>query len=219
MKKEFKKYAVIILSGGMDSVTCLHDYKDGIGVAISFNYGSKHNDREIACAKKQCKDLGIKHEVIDLSFMGHYFDSSLLKGGEAIPQEQYDETNIKSTLVPFRNGIMLSIAAGIAENNGLSVVVIGSHFGDHALYPDCTSAFTHAMSQATSLGTFNKVVVKAPYSTFTKREIALIGKRIGVPFHETYSCYEGNELHCGKCATCLERKEALEGFDRTYYQI
>ena len=131
------KDSVIIVSGGMDSITLLYDKKDEIALGISFNYGSNHNEREIPFAKMHCERLGIKHITIDLGFMHQYFKSSLLEGADAIPEGHYADDNMKSTVVPFRNGIMLSIAIGIAESNHLKKVLIANHGGDHTIYPDC----------------------------------------------------------------------------------
>lgn len=131
------KDSVIIVSGGMDSITLLYDKKDEIALGISFNYGSNHNEREIPFAKMHCERLGIKHITIDLGFMHQYFKSSLLEGADAIPEGHYADDNMKSTVVPFRNGIMLSIAIGIAESNNLKKVLIANHGGDHTIYPDC----------------------------------------------------------------------------------
>ena len=203
------KDSVIVLSGGMDSTTLLHERKEQIALAVTFNYGSKHNEREIECARKNCEMLGIEHIVIPLEFMGKYFKSSLLIGGEEIPEGHYADDNMKSTVVPFRNGIMLSIAAGLAESRGLKKVMLANHGGDHAIYPDCRPGFVRAMSEAISEGTYDGVVIDAPYTDITKSDIARIGKRIGVDYSLTYSCYKGGERHCGKCGTCVERMEAL----------
>ena len=203
------KDSILVLSGGMDSTTLLHDRKDQIALAVTFDYGSKHNAREIECAKKNCEMLGIEHIVIPLEFMGRYFKSSLLIGGEDIPEGHYADENMKSTVVPFRNGIMLAIAAGLAEGRGLKKVMLANHGGDHAIYPDCRPGFVDAMSQAIKEGTYDGVIIDAPYTNITKSDIARIGKRIGVDYDLTYSCYKGGEKHCGKCGTCVERMEAL----------
>ncbi len=203
------KDSVIIVSGGMDSITLLHDYKDRIALGISFDYGSNHNAKEIPFAELHCKRLGIKHITIPLEFMHKYFKSSLLEGADAIPEGHYEDENMKSTVVPFRNGIMLAIAAGIAESNGLDHVMIANHGGDHAIYPDCRPEFISAMSSATSAGSYNGVTVIAPYTSITKGDIARRGKELGIDYTETWSCYKGGDKHCGKCGTCVERKEAL----------
>lgn len=203
------KDSVLILSGGMDSTTMLYDFKDEIALAVTFNYGSNHNMREIECARHHCALLGVEHLVIDLAFMGQYFESSLLSGGDAIPEGNYDDENMKSTVVPFRNGIMLSVAAGLAESRGLKAVMMANHGGDHAIYPDCRPEFTEAMSRAIEAGTYVNVKLVAPYTNLTKGEIARRGVALGVDYSKTYSCYKGGEKPCGKCGTCRERIEAL----------
>lgn len=203
------KDSVLIVSGGMDSITMLYEYKERIALDISFDYGSNHNAREIPFAAMHCQRLGIKHIVINLGFMHQYFKSSLLEGAEAIPEGNYDEENMKSTVVPFRNGIMLSIAAGVAESNGLKYVMMANHGGDHTIYPDCRPEFVSAMSEATRLGTYPGIQVLAPYTGITKSDIARHGKALGIDYAETWSCYKGGEHHCGKCGTCRERIEAL----------
>lgn len=203
------KDSVIIVSGGMDSITLLYDKKDEIALGISFDYGSNHNAKEIPLAEMHCRRLGIKHITINLDFMHRYFKSSLLEGAEAIPEGHYADDNMKSTVVPFRNGIMLSIAIGIAESNNLKKVLIANHGGDHTIYPDCRPEFIKAIDAAAYAGTFVNAHVKAPYTNITKGDIARIGKQLGLDYTETWSCYKGGDKHCGKCGTCVERKEAL----------
>ena len=210
--------AVLIYSGGLDSTTLLYEYRDSIALAVSFDYGSKHNAREIAYAVENCKRLGIKHLVIPLGFIGQYFKSDLLLSGGEIPEGSYADDNMKSTVVPFRNGIMLSIAAGLAESYGLDAIMLANHGGDHTIYPDCRPAFVEAMDRAVEAGTFNGVRLISPYCNITKRDIALRGQALGLDYSLTYSCYKGGEKHCGKCGTCIERREALEGFDPTEYE-
>lgn len=215
------KNSAIIVSGGMDSITLLYDRKDEIALGISFDYGSNHNAREIPFAKMHCERLGIKHITINLDFMHQYFKSSLLDGAEAIPEGHYADNNMKSTVVPFRNGIMLAIAIGIAESNNLDQVFIANHGGDHTIYPDCRHEFINAIDAAATAGTYNNVKVIAPYTKITKSDIARIGKRLGIDYAETWSCYKGGEVHCGKCGTCVERKEALAEAgieDKTIYE-
>lgn len=203
------KDSVIIVSGGMDSTTLLYDRRDEIALAISFDYGSNHNAREIAYAEMHCKRLGIEHITIPLDFMHKYFRSSLLEGADAIPEGHYADENMKSTVVPFRNGIMLAVAAGVAESRNLTKLLIANHGGDHTIYPDCRPEFISAMDSATNAGTYVGVRVIAPYTNITKGDIARIGKKLGIDYAETWSCYKGGEKHCGKCGTCVERKEAL----------
>ena len=173
------KDCILILSGGMDSTTLLYDYKDRIAVAISFDYGSNHNAKEIPFAKKHCERLGIRHVVIPLEFISRYFRSSLLAGDAAIPEGNYADENMKSTVVPFRNG------------------------------PDCRPEFVEAFDAATNAGTYNGVRLLSPYCNLTKGQIAARGKELGIDYAETWSCYRGGEKHCGKCGTCVERREAL----------
>ena len=197
------KDSVLILSGGVDSTTLLYDEQERIALAVSFDYGSKHNAREIPFAKWHCEQLGIRHIVIPLDFMTRYFKSSLLEGGEEIPEGHYADENMKSTVVPFRNGIMLSIAVGIAESDGLKYVMMANHGGDH------TPAFVDAFDQAAQAGTYVKVGLRSPYTNITKADIARRGKGLGIDYSKTWSCYKGGDRHCGRCGTCVERREAL----------
>ena len=205
----------------MDSVTLLYDFKDRIALGISFDYGSNHNAKEIPFARWHCEQLGIEHITIDLAFMPQYFKSSLLEGADAIPEGHYADENMKSTVVPFRNGIMLSIAAGIAESRGLKYVMMANHGGDHTIYPDCRAEFVEAMSEATKAGTFPGIEILAPYTNITKADIARKGKELGIDYSKTWSCYKGEDVHCGKCGTCVERREALHDAgieDTTIYE-
>ncbi len=201
--------SVIIYSGGLDSTTLLYEERECVALAVTFDYGSNHAAREIACARKHCALLGIEHLVIDLAFMKQYFASSLLSGAEAIPEGNYDDENMKSTVVPFRNGIMLSVACGLAESRGLTRVLIANHGGDHAIYPDCRPSFVAAMNAAMREGTYVNVTLAAPYTDISKADIVRRGAQMGIDYGETYSCYKGGERHCGCCGTCTERKEAF----------
>lgn len=203
------KDSIIVLSGGLDSTTMLYEFKDRIALAVSFHYGSNHNDKELAFARLHCERLGIRHMQIPLDFIGKYFHSSLLEGAEAIPEGNYDDDNMRSTVVPFRNGIMLAVAAGLAENYQLRYVMLANHAGDHAIYPDCRPGFVNAMSEAIKNGTYEGVEILAPYTNITKTDIARRGKELGINYAETWSCYKGGDIHCGVCGTCTERKEAL----------
>ena len=204
-----KKNALLVLSGGMDSVTLLYDRAEEIALAVSFDYGSNHNHKEIPFAKKHCEALGIPHVVIPLKFMAEHFESSLLSGADAIPEGHYANENMKSTVVPFRNGIMLAIAAGLAESKGLQKIMMANHFGDHEVYPDCRKEFVDNMSAAISAGTYANIFIDAPYTSISKADIARKGAALGIDYAQTWSCYKGLEKHCGKCGTCIERKEAL----------
>lgn len=203
------KDSVIIVSGGLDSITLLYDKAETIALAISFDYGQNHGAKELPFAAYHCKKLGIPHITIPLGFMHQYFKSSLLEGAEAIPEGHYEEENMKSTVVPFRNGIMLAIATGIAESHELKRVYIANHGGDHTIYPDCRPEFIQAMDQATKAGTFVDVRVEAPYTNVTKADIVKRGTELGIEYDKTWSCYKGADIHCGKCGTCVERKEAF----------
>ena len=216
-----EKDTILILSGGLDSTTLLYDERERIALAVSFDYGSKHNAREIPFAKMHCDRLGIRHITIPLDFMTRYFKSSLLEGGEEIPEGHYADENMRSTVVPFRNGIMLSIAVGIAESNGLKYVMMANHGGDHTIYPDCRPEFVDAFDRAAETGTFVGVRLRSPYTNMTKADIARRGKALGIDYSETWSCYKGGDRHCGKCGTCVERREALAEAgveDRTEYE-
>ena len=212
------KQAVVLLSGGMDSsVLCALLKSYGYSIhALSFNYGAKHNSKELACAEAVAQRYCVSQEIIDLQ-LDKYLKSSLLKGGPEIPEGHYEDQTMKSTVVPFRNGIMLSFAVSYAESKNIQEVIIASHSGDHAIYPDCRTEFNSNFAAAAYHGTYNKVLLSFPFQYDTKRMVALKGKGVALDFGITWSCYKGGDLHCGKCGTCVERKEALAGFDTTQY--
>lgn len=215
---------VVLVSGGMDSVTALNHAKAQgyeIAAGLSFDYGSKHNHKELPMAKWHCDQLGIDHRIVNLDFMDELFESDLLKSGGDIPEGHYEAENMKQTVVPFRNGIMLSIAAGYAESIGAEALVIAAHSGDHAIYPDCREDFMRPMAEAITAGTYEKIEVLRPFIQMRKEDIAKRGSELNVDFRQTWSCYKGGELHCGKCGTCVERIEAfaLAGMeDPTIYE-
>ncbi len=203
--------ALVLLSGGMDSVTALywaHKDRQVVG-AVSFDYGSKHNDREIGFAAWHCRHLDLRHEVVALPFINDLFASDLLKTGGEIPDGHYEEETMKRTVVPFRNGIMLSIACGLAESLEADCLVIAAHSGDHAIYPDCREPFMEAMAAAIREGTYARIDLLRPFIDSDKTGIATLGTRLGVDFARTWSCYKGGEKHCGTCGTCVERREAF----------
>lgn len=208
---------LILYSGGLDSTALLYRHAPEIRLAVSFDYGSKHNARELECARINTQRAGIEHLVVPLDFIEHHFESHLLKTGDAIPHGHYTDPVMKQTVVPFRNGILLAIACGLAESRGLSAVLIANHAGDHPIYPDCREEFIRAMGDAMRTGTYAGIRLEAPFVDLTKRVIALHAREIGVDFSLTWSCYEGGEVHCGRCGTCIERREALDGFDPTVY--
>ena len=201
--------SLIALSGGVDSTTLLYEYREEVACAVGFDYGSKHNAQELAAAKAICRELEIPYLIIPLAFIEEYFRSDLLLSGGEMQLGDYSEENMRSTVVPFRNGIMLSILAGLAESRDLQQVLIANHFGDHAIYPDCRESFVKPMGEAITAGTSNGVKLVAPYTTLTKAEIVARGTRLGVPYGKTYSCYQGGERHCGRCGTCRERHDAF----------
>jgi 7-cyano-7-deazaguanine synthase len=205
------KSVVVLCSGGMDSVVALYQAHRDFPVTgvVSFHYGSKHNDREIPFAAWHARQLGLSHTLLRLDFIGEHFESDLLQKGGAIPEGHYEEMTMKQTVVPFRNGIMLSIAAGLAESRGAAGVVIAAHSGDHAIYPDCREGFMRSMAEAIRLGTYAGIEVIRPFIDLTKSQIAVRGTELGVDFRQTWSCYVGGEIHCGKCGTCVERREAF----------
>jgi len=202
---EIANKVVVIHSGGLDSTVLLVDCiriwgKDNV-VALNFNYGSKHNERERRAAEEICTTLDVEQVQIDLPFVGDLFKSDLLQSG--------------------RNGIMLSIAAGYAESIGATLVGIANHGGDHFIYPDCRDSFIQKFNEAVFEGTEKKVRIYAPFTGMLKQNIVLIGSRLDAPLHLTYSCYKGKEIHCGLCGTCVERREAfrLAGLvDSTVYE-
>jgi len=202
---------VVLCSGGMDSVTALYwaRQEHEVGAVLSFDYGSKHNHRELPFAAEHAARLGVRHEVIALDFVNRLFASDLLKSGGAVPEGHYEAENMRRTVVPFRNAIMLSIACGFAESAGAEGLVIAAHDGDHAIYPDCREEFMRAIGEAMRLGTYAKVKLLRPFIALTKGRIAAEGAQLGVDFARTWSCYKGGTVHCGKCGTCVERREAF----------
>lgn len=202
---------IVLCSGGMDSVTALYwaAREHGLLAALSFDYGAKHNHREIPLAREHAAKLGVRHEVVALPFVNRLFASNLLNSGGDIPEGHYEAANMKQTVVPFRNAIMLSIATGWAESLGADGLVIAAHGGDHAIYPDCREDFMRAMSDTMRLGTYAQVQLLRPFIALTKGGIAASGAKLGVDFARTWSCYKGGEIHCGKCGTCVERREAF----------
>ncbi len=212
----------VLLSGGMDSVTVLYEAlrTHEVVACLSFDYGSKHNACEIPFAKLHAERHQIPHHTVSLDFMDSLFKSDLLRSGGDIPDGHYAEQSMKQTVVPFRNGIMLSIAAGYAESIEADAVVIAAHSGDHAIYPDCREPFMQAMGEAMGQGTYAKIQLIRPFIDLDKTAIARRGHDLGIDFAETWSCYKGGQTHCGTCGTCVERREAflLAGLtDPTHY--
>ncbi len=200
-----------ILSGGMDSTVLLHHIlEQGNEVkCISFNYGQRHS-KELDYAKATCFRLNVPLEIVDLSDV-----KKLLKGSSQtddnveVPHGHYEEDNMKKTVVPNRNMMMLSIAAAYAFSTGSESVAYGAHNGDHAVYPDCRKSFVDAMQGALNEADWNKVELYAPFLDKRKEDIVTLGEHYGIDWTTTWSCYEGGEKHCGKCGTCQERIEAF----------
>ncbi|HCN78528.1 MAG TPA: 7-cyano-7-deazaguanine synthase QueC [Verrucomicrobiales bacterium] len=202
---------LVLLSGGMDSTAALHwaRREHEVAGAVSFDYGSKHNAREIELARWQCEKLGVPHDVLALPFINEHFSSDLLLSGGNIPEGHYADENMRRTVVPFRNGIMLAIACGLAESRGARALVIAAHAGDHAIYPDCREEFMQAIAAAMRAGTYAGIELLRPFIHLDKAAIARLGHDLGVDFGMTWSCYKGGGIHCGVCGTCVERREAF----------
>ena len=206
------KKAVLLLSGGMDSTTLLYYLlNEGYQVyALSFDYGQKHN-RELESARKIAKINDIPHQVVDITSINNLLGgSSLTRENIPVPEGHYQDESMKSTVVPNRNMILLSLATGYAVTMGIDRVFYAAHSGDHAIYPDCRPEFFDKVNQVTLISNYQPVVIKAPFLHKTKNEIAGIGRDLGVPFHLTWTCYNGGKYPCGVCGACVERREAME---------
>lgn len=226
MGQDQKTKCVAIVSGGLDSITMLYDLLDKnyeIGMVLSFNYGQRHK-KELRFAKMHARQLGIPHEVVDLSELTKLISNSALTaplehdGSDQdafwsidVPEGHYAEDSMKATVVPNRNMIMLSIAAAVAVNNKWDFIATGVHSGDHFVYPDCRPEFIAYAGYAIQSGNegFANVTIVTPFLHCTKEDIAIRAFGLGVPIHLTWSCYKGGENHCGKCGTCVERLEAI----------
>lgn len=207
-----RRRMIVLLSGGIDSVSLLHDVveNDWAVATVSFDYGSKHNPRELPLARWHSERLGVPHHVIGLGFIGDLFSSHLLRSGGEVPDGHYQEASMTKTVVPFRNGIMLGIAAGLAESIGADRVAIAAHAGDNAVYPDCREPFMKAMGAAIRLGTQSQTRIHRPFVRLAKWQIVRRGRDLGVDFSRTWSCYKGMSDHCGTCGACVERREAFQ---------
>ncbi|MBN1786538.1 MAG: 7-cyano-7-deazaguanine synthase QueC [Candidatus Methanofastidiosa archaeon] len=201
---------VLILSGGLDSTVLLYKLlEEGRSpVTLTFDYGQKHK-KEIEKAKATSDILCLENIVYNIPLERIFHGSSLLSGGIDIPEGYYTEETQRSTVVPNRNMILLSFAVGLAEDRGLCEVYYGAHMNDRTIYPDCRPSFIEAVSRASQEGTYNNVRVIAPFMDWRKSEIVKEGARLKVPFENTWSCYKGGSVPCGKCGTCQEREEAF----------
>lgn len=213
--------ALVLSSGGVDSTTCLGLAIDRFGrenvVALSIAYGQKHS-KELEAAMKVAEYYGIEHLHLDLAKIFEYSDCSLLShSSKEIPKEEYakqlEKTNGSpvSTYVPFRNGLFLSSAASIALSKGCSAIYYGAHSDDAAgnAYPDCSDGFNKAMNEAIYIGSGNQLTIEAPFVNMTKAQVVATGLALKVPYHLTWSCYEGGEKPCGVCGTCRDRAAAF----------
>ncbi len=201
---------VVIYSGGMDSFTVLNRArKDGKEVfALTFDYGQKHI-KEIDYAKRVCAELNIEHKVIDISAINQLLAGSSLTDDIDIPEGHYEEESMKSTVVPNRNMILLSLAVGYAVSKGASKVYYGAHSGDHAIYPDCRPEFVEKMSDVCQIANYEPVTIYCPYLDQTKIDILTDGLKMGLDYGKSWTCYNGREKACGKCGACQERLEAF----------
>jgi len=201
---------VVIYSGGMDSFTVLNRaLKDGKEVfALSFDYGQRHV-KELECASNVCTSLNIKHKVIDISSINQLLAGSSLTDDIDIPEGHYEADNMKSTIVPNRNMILLSLAVGYAVSVGASQVYYGAHSGDHAIYPDCRPEFVQKMNDVCQIANYESVEIFSPYLTVNKTAILADGLSMGLDYSDTWTCYNGREKACGKCGSCQERLEAF----------
>jgi 7-cyano-7-deazaguanine synthase len=204
--------SIVSLSGGLDSSVMLAhilDRKYEVERAISFTYGSKHNQYENAAAEQVAKYYDVPWTLIDLSTAFANFRSALLKTGKPLPQGHYEEDTMRQTVVPFRNGIFLSVLAGLADSLGCQYLFIGAHAGDHFIYPDCRPVFMENMYNAIRLGTDSNVELRTPFIEKTKKDLVAIGSKLNVPFELTRTCYSDQPNACGLCGSCQERLEAF----------
>ena len=205
---------LVVCSGGMDSVTLAHACaaEGSVTRLLTFDYGQRHK-KEIAFAKRAADRLGVPHDVMDITSVTRFLTGSALTDPDHVdvPDGHYAEDSMKQTVVPNRNAIFLALAFGVASAEGASAVAAAVHAGDHFIYPDCRPEFVDAFQvmQDRALEGMWEVKLHTPYVTRTKAEIVKIGADLGVPFEETWSCYKGGDIHCGRCGTCVERAEAF----------
>lgn len=202
---------VVVFSGGIDSTVLLaHVISLGnTAIALSVDYGQRHR-RELEHARGMAERLGVEWRLADLSLIAPLLAGSSQTSAEiGVPHGHYAEESMKQTVVPNRNMIMLSVAAGWAISRRFDRVAYGAHTGDHTIYPDCRPEFVEAMRTALGLADWHTVDLYCPFLALKKSDIVSMGAKLGVDFATTWSCYEGGQLHCGKCGTCVERKEAF----------
>jgi len=205
------KNTVLIYSGGMDSTVLLYTLlNENYTVrCLSIDYGQKHK-KELLAASKICSDLNLEHKTINLSNLNLLFkNSSLINPDQPIPEGHYEQENMKATVVPNRNMILLSLATAWAISTESELVSYAAHAGDHAIYPDCRESFAQSMNEAMQLCDWNAIQLHRPFVHLTKADICKLGSELQVPYENTWSCYLGGKLHCGRCGTCIERREAF----------
>lgn len=203
--------AIVIYSGGMDSFTMLHDVRKSYAVyALTFDYGQRHGSKELACAKKVCQQYKISHKIVDITSINQLMqNSSLINSDLDIPEKNYEQESMQSTVVPNRNMILLSIATSYALSVNADKVYYGAHSGDHEIYPDCRPEFVEALNKAIELCDWKKISIVAPYLYKSKADILKTGLSMGLDYSETWTCYKGREKACGKCGACKERLQAF----------
>jgi 7-cyano-7-deazaguanine synthase len=203
---------LVICSGGLDSVSLAQKVAAGNELAglISFDYGQRHK-KELVFAAACAERLDVPHRIIDIRDIGRSLSGSALTDEVDVPDGHYAEDSMKITVVPNRNAIMLAIAFGVAAAQNADAVATAVHGGDHFIYPDCRPAFIGAfqMMQDNALDGYADIRLYAPYVNSSKADIVADGARHNTPFAQTWSCYKGGEHHCGRCGTCVERREAF----------
>jgi 7-cyano-7-deazaguanine synthase len=203
---------VVVFSGGLDSTTLLYDlHAQGRRVAaLSVNYGQRHI-RELEAATTLAAKLGVPHRIADLGGLRSLFGgSSLTDPSVPVPEGHYAEESMKATVVPNRNMLLLAAAGAWAIALRADSIAYAAHGGDHAIYPDCRPEFAEAMGAALRLADWHRLTLQRPYVDWTKGRIVRRGSEVGVPFADTWSCYVGGGKHCGRCGTCVERREAFQ---------
>lgn len=205
-----KTKVVVIYSGGMDSFTVLNRaIADGHEVsAVSFHYGQRHH-RELDVAAKVCEALNVPHKVVDIRSINTLLAGSSLTDDIDIPEGDYANSNMTSTVVPNRNMILLSLAIGYAVSIQASQVYYGAHSGDHEIYPDCRPEFVEAMNQVSQIANYQAVEIHSPYLLQNKADILADGLRLGLDYSQTWTCYNGRAKACGQCSACRERLAAF----------
>lgn len=216
------KSTLLVCSGGLDSVTLAYDLKKKglLSRILTFNYNQKQK-KEIVFAKKCSQALQVPFHTLDISSVGHFLSSSLTQADQIIPEGTYSQENMGSTVVPNRNVIFLSIAYGLASSFKDTAVALAIHSGDHFIYPDCRPEFIESFQTMQNRALEHTITLHAPYSHLSKKNIIENALTLNVPIEETWSCYKGDDLHCGRCATCIERQKAfyeISAVDPTLYQ-